>query len=62
MRSTIQTASNIGPKLTKQNNDQSPVNVSELSNEFNKHFANFTDKFKPQMTSVKSDFNQQKTS
>ena len=43
MRSTIQTASNIGPKLTKQNNDQSPVNVSELANEFNKHFANITD-------------------
>ena len=60
MRSTIQTASNIGPKLTKQNNDQSPVNVSELANEFNKHFANITDQYKPQLTSVKSESNHQK--
>ena len=52
MRSTIQTASNIGLKLTKQNNDQSPVNVGELANEFNKHFGNITNQYKPQLTSV----------
>ena len=60
MRSTILIASNIGPKLTKQNNDQSPVNVSELANEFNKHFANIMDQYKPQLASVRSDSNHQK--
>ena len=35
MRSTIRTASYIGTKLTKQNNNQTLVKVSELANEFN---------------------------